>query len=100
MPTDLVNFWRRFKPSEPHYAHPDDLEIFRSSGGKYVLADSMGFGDFISSPRFGDFQDHRLHLSLLPAPYCGDLTRADVVILLLNPGLGYRACAPPLSVVS
>lgn len=32
--------------------------------------------------------DRRLHLGLLPQPFCGDLQKARVFILLLNPGLG------------
>ena len=37
--------------------------------------------------RFGDPDDRRLHLSVPPQPFCGDLRRADIFILLLNPGL-------------
>lgn len=33
--------------------------------------------------------DDRLHLSLLPVPYAGDLERTDFIILLLNPGFSY-----------
>jgi len=40
----------------------------------------------VSSRWFGDFDDKRLHLSLLPAPYGGDLRNADIFVLLLNPG--------------
>lgn len=32
--------------------------------------------------------DERLHLSLLPQPYIGDLNKARVILLMLNPGLG------------
>jgi len=41
--------------------------------------------------RAADFcapKDHRLHLGLLPQPFCGDLRRASIYVLLLNPGLG------------
>lgn len=39
-------------------------------------------------PDFGALGDRRLHLGLLPVPFVGDLRRASVYILLLNPGLG------------
>jgi hypothetical protein len=32
--------------------------------------------------------DRRLHLGLLPQPFFGDLRRASIYVLLLNPGLG------------
>ena len=44
------------------------------------------FEAFIGSERFGDHTDHRFHLSLLPVPYVGDLARADIFLLQLNPG--------------
>jgi len=43
--------------------------------------------------RAADFcapKDHRLHLGLLPQPFLGDLRRASIYILLLNPGLSPR----------
>jgi hypothetical protein len=44
---------------------------------------------FVSGSRFGDFDDHQLHLSLLPMPYVGDLQRADIFLLQLNPGFHF-----------
>lgn len=32
--------------------------------------------------------DTRLHLGLLPEPFCGDVRTATIYVLLLNPGLG------------
>ena len=46
----------------------------------------MNFGQFLVSKRFGDSKDHRFHFSLLPIPYLGDLNRADIFVLQLNPG--------------
>lgn len=36
---------------------------------------------------FGSISDNKLHLTLLPQPYLGDLTSARVAVLLLNPGI-------------
>lgn len=89
MPTELVNFWRRCELTAPPLAHPDDLPVLRRGNGKHIDAEPKDFTAFVVSSRFGDFNDHRLHLSLLPIPYGGNLGRADIVILLLNPGFSY-----------
>lgn len=89
MPNDLIDFWRRVDLSRAPYAHPDDLEALASKGGKYADMESKDFGSFVAGSRFGDFKDNRFHLSLLPAPYGGDLAKADIFILLLNPGFGF-----------
>jgi hypothetical protein len=86
---DLIRFWRRCDLTEPPFAHPDDWPVLRRYGGRYIDAEPKDFAEFVSSPRFGKFTDTRLHLSLLPIPYSGDLRRADIIILLLNPGLSF-----------
>lgn len=50
---------------------------------------NLNFLRFIASERFGAFDDHQFHLSLLPVPYAGDLANADIFVLLLNPGLSF-----------
>ena len=47
---------------------------------------AANFSQFLASKRFGDLSDHRFHFSLLPIPYLGDLNRADIFVLQLNPG--------------
>ena len=49
-------------------------------------ASFTSFRQFVGGKRFGKFEDHQFHLSLLPSPYVGDLSRADIFILALNPG--------------
>jgi hypothetical protein len=89
MPNELINFWRRCSLAAPPFAHADDLSILQKKGGRFIDAEPLNFDTFIAGPRFGDFDDHRLHLSLLPVPYGGDLSHAEIVILLLNPGFSY-----------
>jgi hypothetical protein len=89
MPSDLIKFWQSCNLTKPPYAHPDDFPALRRHGGKYIDEKPKTFEEFISSSRFGDFKDRRLHLSLLPFPYGGDLRAADIVVLLLNPGFGF-----------
>jgi hypothetical protein len=89
MSNELINFWRGCELAAPPFAHPDDLSILRQRGARLIDTDLVNFDTFIAGPRFGDFNDHRLHLSLLPIPYGGDLAHAEIVILLLNPGFSY-----------
>ena len=53
-------YWREFSPRRPLHVHPRDAAFVRGSD---------------------------LDLTLLPVPVVGDLRRAEVVILMLNPGL-------------
>ncbi|MEX2278231.1 MAG: hypothetical protein WD674_10670 [Cucumibacter sp.] len=89
MPSDLVTFWGRCDLTAPPHAHPDDLPVLSRGSGKYIDAEPRTFESFVASGRFGDFTDHRLHLSLLPIPYGGNLAHADIIVLLLNPGFSY-----------
>jgi hypothetical protein len=87
---DLISFWRCDLNTVPSlFAHPKDWPVLRQFGGRYIDTKPRDFKTFVSSCRFGNFKDNRLHLSLLPQPYCGDLRTADIVILLLNPGFGF-----------
>jgi len=69
--------------------HPADRPIFHAREGKHADLQALDFERFVASESFGRFQDRRLHLSLLPVPFGGDLERADIILLLLNPGLDY-----------
>ncbi len=57
--------------------------------GRYIDEEPKDFSAFVSCSRFGNFTDKRLHLSLLPTPYGGDLRTADIFVLLLNPGFAF-----------
>ena len=46
----------------------------------------MDFAAYVSGPRFGNHNDFRFELSLVPVPYAGDLSRSDIFLLQLNPG--------------
>lgn len=89
MRNSLVNFWRRLDMSTPPYAHPDDFFVLRRGNGRHIDEELRNFESFVASDRFGNLDDHRFHLSLLPVPYGGNLARAEIVILLLNPGFSY-----------
>jgi hypothetical protein len=83
----LVEFWSKFQP-QPNSLniHPHDLEWFKRNGWDVENQSRLTFNSFIRSNRFG-VRDNQLHLSLLPIPFVGNLEKAKVFILLMNPGL-------------
>lgn len=86
----LVEFWLAFTPSEPPHIHPADAEFLEQSGRTVTQVEARDFGSFVRSSDFGKW-DGRFHLSLLPAPYLGDLDRADIFLLLINPGVALQS---------
>ncbi|MFP5208197.1 MAG: hypothetical protein ACLGRW_02795 [Acidobacteriota bacterium] len=92
MPEDLISFWKRSSFNRLPFAHPDDLpklrEILEKNGRWSPESDHRSFRDYLSGKRFNP-DDNGLHLSLLPVPYAGNLRKASVVVLMLNPGFNY-----------
>jgi hypothetical protein len=84
---ELVAFWQSFQPERAGwpFAHPDDLPVLRRDGDKYIHG-KLNFEEFVRDQSFEDDKDDRLHLSLFPAPYLGDLSAADIVIAWFYPG--------------
>lgn len=80
----LVEHWQELDLTKPPYVHPKDVPFFRRRRPddlKHPVLDAEAFGqDEIANKK------HFFHLSLLPAPFIGDLERADIFILMLNPG--------------
>jgi hypothetical protein len=79
---NLIEFWRQCSLEGGALCHPDDKQCLGSK-----LADTGGvtFSQFITSDRFGTHET-KFHLSLYPVPFTGDLRRADIFLLALNPG--------------
>jgi hypothetical protein len=99
MPAALIEFWQRCRLEGPPFAHPADWPALKGAGGRHIDAEPKDFRAFVASDRFGDFADSRLHLSLLPIPYGGNLRTAEIFILLLNPGFSFtdyyaETCVP------
>ena len=89
MPNILLDFWsdRKFDPfGSPPYLHPVDREWFRKYQPNILKSEPHSFASFIKSVEFGTPVEKQLHLSLLPAPFSGDISKAEVYILLMNPG--------------
>lgn len=79
---DLISAWRDFDSTRPPYLLGGDAELLER--GRSVTFGSRE--EFISHPDFDFSRDKTLHLGLLPVPFAGDLRRADIFILLQNPG--------------
>src|SRR5215470_16746870 len=96
----LVEFWRKCPLDKPPFVHPDDRPaLLRYSKSRPDLPTYRRFHTFVKSSQFGNFSDRRLHFSLVPVPYTGDLAGAEIFILQLNPGLTlidyYGECCVP-----
>ena len=83
---DLVEFWRRSQLSHPPFVHPDDRAFLQNELAN--KSNRANFDGYIQGERFSP-DDRSLHLSLFPVPYAGDLEKAKVIVLLLNPGFNY-----------
>ena len=90
----LTSFWQSYKLTEPPFMHPADREVlerYRDKGRRYIDTEAKkDFAAFLKSRLFGDFSDPRFHLSLVPSPYVGDLHKAKIFVLSLNPGLSFE----------
>jgi hypothetical protein len=84
---ELVEFWKSCDLSHPPYVHDCDQPYIDAAANvsKVILRTHR---EFVEHPTFGDENDSSLHLGLLPVPYQGNLSKADIFIIMLNPGLG------------
>jgi len=76
----MSRFWRQFKARRPPYVHPADTEFIKAD-----VPSIRSFKDYVTSGAFNPNPDG-FQLSLYPSPYLGDLRKAKVIVLLLNPG--------------
>ena len=74
----LVDFWKKelYTDDNGNKVHPEDKETILVEG----TAISCGEGDFANRIA--------LHLKLLPVPYVGNLTKADIFLAVINPTVG------------
>jgi len=77
---ELVRVWRKWKGMEPPY-------LLAGDSIKGCKASVLNWSEAIAEEDFCRPNDDRVHLGLMPHPYCGDVLNARVYILMLNPGL-------------
>ncbi len=83
---DLLQEWANWKCDRPPFVLGLDKDELDSRRDRTIVIPSWA-----NAYRDKDFgapdKDLRLHLGLLPQPFCGDLQHASIYVLLLNPGL-------------
>ncbi len=80
MKNNLINVWSRTRFKKPPYVLTGDEEIKDNQNVQKFTS----YSDFIKSAYINNRKT--IHLGLLPIPYLGDLAKAKILILLLNPG--------------
>jgi hypothetical protein len=78
---DLIKNWRKCEFECPPYFFPDDEPQIRN---RFFFPT---FAKYVSSEEFGQSSDKSLHIGLLPIPFIGNLEKASIFVLMLNPGL-------------
>lgn len=94
----LLSQWRKWDPENFPYALDMDADVLTSPSWKPWVAKYRGWRKATGDPDFCKSGDKRLHLGLIPVPFMGDMRKASVYILMLNPGLGpgdYFECRVP-----
>ena len=83
----LLEAWGAWKPDGPPYMLQADKDVLKSPRmkGKVVLCN--GWESVMGNSGPNKPGDTRLHLDLIPLPFMGDLEKASVYVLMLNPGL-------------
>lgn len=83
-PMQLLTEWEQWESIGSPHILKADRDRLRSSNH---VVNFTSWSEAIAAPDFGRPGDTRLHLGLLPQPFIGDLRRASIYVLSLNPGL-------------
>lgn len=86
--SDLLGEWAGWEHDEAPFILEADRVVLTSHRSTRAHVTINGWSAAYEAEDFGAPGDKRLHLGLLPQPFCGDLRTASVYVLLLNPGLG------------
>jgi hypothetical protein len=85
---NLLDAWANWHPASAPFVLDGDREVLNSEQSARAVVTYRSWREASGAPDFCAPGDRRLHLGLLPLPFFGDVRRATVYILLLNPGLG------------
>jgi hypothetical protein len=84
---DLVDAWRTKYCSKEKILELDRDALYLDKGNFHYTI--RGFAAYIENKEFERLKPKAFHLGLTPVPYIGDLARARIFILMLNPGFGH-----------
>jgi hypothetical protein len=84
----LLEVWATWEPKGPPFVLDDDRALLTSARSAAACVSHASWSAACTASDFCAPKDGRLHLGLLPMPFIGDVRRASIYVLLLNPGLG------------
>ena len=87
---ELLREWANWKSNGAPFVLESDRADLSPAISAGIAVTIRNWPDAYQAPDFCKPGDHRLHLGLLPQPFLGDLRRASIYVLLLNPGLSPR----------
>jgi hypothetical protein len=85
---ELLDAWATWNDAEPPYVLEADRPFLHPARSRAASVCLTSWNAAYMAEDFAAPGDTRLHLGVLPQPYWGDLRRASIFVLLLNPGLG------------
>src|SRR4051794_21540448 len=85
MSLELIAQWQDCPLASPPFVLPGDSEVVDASAFTAFRHPDYSYTEFVESPAFAS-PGIRHHLGLIPIPYVGDIQRAVIYVLLLNPG--------------
>jgi hypothetical protein len=86
--TNLLDAWSKWSEASVPYVLEEDKEVLNSIRSTKSTVAYKSWAEVYKSKDFAAPGDTRLHLGLLPHPFCGDVENAEIYILMLNPGYG------------
>lgn len=85
----LIKAWTDWAATTPPYVLKDDQEVlFTDESLEFTAPTYTTWEHVYSQPDLGKPGDTKLHLGLIPQPFCGDILNAEIYVLMLNPGYG------------
>jgi hypothetical protein len=86
MSSSLVRNWKSFNANTFPYILEADHEFFESDRSGRIIDPSRTLQQHIRWTRSHNTGKSTMHLGLLPTPFLGNLKKAKIFILMLNPG--------------
>jgi hypothetical protein len=85
---NLIREWANWRARKAPFVLKSDETVLLSERNARRIVKIRSWQQAHRAEDFCAPKDSRLHLGLLPQPFLGDLRRASIYILGLNPGLG------------
>lgn len=80
----LIEFWKKLDIKKKTFVHPEDEDYIENLEENYTTINC--YDDYINNNSTFRADEHKFHFNLIPIPYIGDIKKAKIYILMLNPG--------------